>query len=98
MNSPFIAIGDKTGNRLTEWLLAPEREYADLRQWTMGEGVHGLFRKFRADCPQVALYGDSALRTRIAVETYMEKAEGLAAFLGISWSRRNESATFPESL
>jgi len=87
-NSPFIAIGDKTGNRLTEWLADPQREYADLHQWTMGEGVHGLFRKFRPDCPQVALYGDSAARTRTAVESYMDKPDGLAAFLELSWPGR----------
>lgn len=84
---PFIAIGGGPANDLTKWLLAPERTHQDRHDWQMGEGTFGFFRKVAKDCPQVALYGDTAARTRKAVETYIEKQDGLESFLDMCWGR-----------
>ena len=86
-NVPFISVGGPGGNNLTKWLLDPARKHPDRHDWPMGEGSKGFFRKVSARCPQVALYGNTATRTRRAVEVYLEKQEGLKSFLDMCWGR-----------
>ncbi len=84
---PFIAVGGPDANNLTKWLLDPAREHLNGHDWLMGEDTKGFFRKVAPRCPQVALYGNTAARTRQAVEVYLEKNEGLKSFLDMCWGR-----------
>jgi hypothetical protein len=81
----FVSIGGDKSNSLTKRLLGPTELNPDKHEWEMGEGSKGFFRKIRKDCPQVALYGNTAARTRRAVETYVEKEDGLRSFLQMCW-------------
>ena len=85
-DKPLISIGGPNANRVTKRLLDPNEPHPDHTEWSMGEGSLGCFQKLGKHCPQVALYGNTAARTRRAVEVYMDKAEGLTAFLEMCWN------------
>jgi hypothetical protein len=85
-DKPFIAIGAKDANRLTKWLIEAQSDRETHSEWGMGDGVRGVFSKSRGNSPQVALYGNTAAKTRQAVETYLDRQEGLASFLKMCWN------------
>jgi hypothetical protein len=84
--NPLLSIGGPDANNVTKRLLNERERHPEHTTWEMGEGSLGYFQKLRKHCPQVALHGDSAARTRRAVEVYIDKPDGLKAFLKMCWS------------
>jgi hypothetical protein len=84
-DKPLLAIGGPRGNRVTKSLLDNKVAHPEHHEWPMGEGSFGYFQKLGPRCPQVALYGNTAARTRRAVEVHIDKADGLKAFLEMCW-------------
>jgi hypothetical protein len=83
---PLISIGGPNSNKVTKRLLDPSEPHPGHTEWSMGEGSVGCFQKLGRHCPQVALYGNTAARTRRAVEVYIDKTDGLKAFLKMCWN------------
>jgi len=82
-NSPVIAIGGPNANDLT-------KELGSSHSYIVAPGVHGSFRKLNGK-PQVALWGDTARKTRASVENYIARTAGLEEFLKICWAAEGKS-------
>jgi predicted nucleotide-binding protein with TIR-like domain len=76
--NPAISIGSEKANKATEFM----RAMVGNKSWNDANGHFGSFVG-RDNCPLVALWGYSALTTRQAVESYIDKPEGLAGFFKI---------------
>jgi alanine dehydrogenase/PNT-like protein len=76
-SNPVISIGGPNVNRLTDQL-------KDDNRYALESGVFGTW-KLHLGMPQVALWGGSPQETLRAVEEYVRRPAGLAAFLGQSW-------------
>ncbi|MGA2409454.1 MAG: hypothetical protein ABSG46_03565, partial [Candidatus Binataceae bacterium] len=55
--------------------------------YTIAPGVYGAFRKTGAGKPQAALWGDTAAKTRMSVENYIARTDGLQEFLKMCWPK-----------
>jgi hypothetical protein len=79
-----VAIGGPPANKLTSEF-AQSITATGEGKYAIAPGVHGFFRKGGTGLPQIGLWGDSADKTRQAVEAYINLPKGLSELLAICW-------------
>ena len=80
-----IAVGSRRANELTKKFEDEPAPSATKFSISDREGCNGLFQKNAQGLPQVALWGEYALKTREAVDLYIKNERGLDEFLRITW-------------
>jgi Pyridine nucleotide-disulphide oxidoreductase len=76
--NPVISIGGPVSNLLTDQL-------KDDNRYELAPDIFASWKRYFG-MPRVALWGDNPEKTRRAVVTYVERPEGLRAFLRQSWT------------
>jgi hypothetical protein len=84
----FIAIGgppaNKVAKELADWV-PPQGSKEGKYEFPGLTSAVGFYRRSQSGLPQVGLWGKTANGTREAVERYLQRDDGLSAFLRMCW-------------